>query len=557
MVENVSTRPMGTPGGQPPRELIWWHATWLAVLALGVGVLLFAPILQTTAALAALALGAAPALAGLLLARSRHVAAHSLILFNWGAGGVLAALLTGGIAGPMAVWHLAPLAAAAAMGRIDRLALGTAISLAAICVSLLAGVTLSLPPPPPYDLASGLGAVAIITTAVGLGLALIVLQRRVILDTRRRALMEARLREALGDQPHLLILAQPGGKLVTAWGNAPRGLKGQILAGRHLSQLATPADRPRLEAALREAIVEGRSEVGFAPAGAPTLWHELSLRRVNPQRLTGSIRDAGVQRAREAALDQARIDAETANAGKSRFLANMSHELRTPLNAIMGFSDIMRQSLFGPMPEKYAEYSALIHESGEHLLELINDVLDMSKIEAERFELYREEFDARDAISAVMRLMRGQADRAGVSLRGLMPKEPLEVTADRRAMKQIALNLISNALKFTPKGGTVTVTAHAEGPMLELIVADSGTGISAADLQRLGKPFEQAGGADQRAAGTGLGLSLVRAFAELHGGEMAIESQLGEGTTVTVRLPVMDMAEAEVEPAPHPEETAG
>ena len=170
MVENVSIRPMGTPGGQPPRELIWWHATWLAVLALGVGVLLFAPILQTTAALAALALGAAPALAGLLLARSRHVAAHSLILFNWGAGGVLAALLTGGIAGPMAVWHLAPLAAAAAMGRIDRLALGTAISLAAICVSLLAGVTLSLPPPPPYDLASGLGAVAIITTAVGLGL---------------------------------------------------------------------------------------------------------------------------------------------------------------------------------------------------------------------------------------------------------------------------------------------------------------------------------------------------------------------------------------------------
>ena len=206
------------------------------------------------------------------------------------------------------------------------------------------------------------------------------------------------------------------------------------------------------------------------------------------------------------------------------------------------------------MPEKYGEYSALIHESGEHLLELINDVLDMSKIEAERFELYREEFDARDAISAVMRLMRGQADRAGVSLRGLMPKEPLEVTADRRAMKQIALNLISNALKFTPKGGTVTVTAHAEGQVLELIVADSGVGISAADLQRLGKPFEQAGGADQRAAGTGLGLSLVRAFAELHGGEMAIESQLGEGATVTVRLPVMDLTP--VEPAAAAEETA-
>lgn len=237
--------------------------------------------------------------------------------------------------------------------------------------------------------------------------------------------------------------------------------------------------------------------------------------------------------------------AQAANRAKSAFLSNMSHELRTPLNAIMGFSDIMRQSLFGPMPDKYSEYSALIHESGQHLLELINDVLDMSKIEAERFELHREEFDARDAVSAVMRLMRGQADRAGVNLRGLLPKEHLEVTADRRALKQIALNLISNALKFTPKGGAVTVTAHAEGPMLELIVADTGTGIGAADLQRLGRPYEQAGGADQRAAGTGLGLSLVRAFAELHGGEMAIESQLGEGTTVTVRLPVM-----EIEPAP-------
>ena len=555
MVENVSTRPMGTNGARPPQELIWWHATWLAVLGLGAGVMLFTPIQPTSSALAALALGAAPALAGLLLVRSLHVAAHSLILFNWAAGGVLAALLTGGVAGPMAVWCLAPLAAAAAMGRIDRLAMGAALSLAAICVSLLAGMTLSLPSAPRYDLASALGAVAVVTTSVGLGLALIVLQRRVILDTRRRALMEARLRDALGDQPHLLILLQPGGKLVTAWGQAPRGLKGQVLAGRPLAALATPADRPRLEAALREAIVEGRSEVGFAPAGAPALWHELSLRRVNPQRLSGAIRDAGAQRAREAALDQARIDAETANAGKSRFLANMSHELRTPLNAIMGFSDIMRQSLFGPMPEKYGEYSALIHESGEHLLELINDVLDMSKIEAERFELHREDFDARDAVSAVMRLMRGQADRAGVSLRGLMPKEPLEVTADRRAMKQIVLNLISNALKFTPKGGAVTVTAFAEGPMLELIVADSGTGISAADLQRLGKPFEQAGGADQRAAGTGLGLSLVRAFAELHGGEMAIESQLGEGTTVTVRLPVMEMAA--VEPEPAPEETAG
>jgi cell cycle sensor histidine kinase DivJ len=129
----------------------------------------------------------------------------------------------------------------------------------------------------------------------------------------------------------------------------------------------------------------------------------------------------------------------------------------------MGFSDIMRQRLFGPMSDRYAEYSDLIHESGAHLLELINDVLDMSKIEAERFELAREDFDARDAIAAVLRLMRGQADRAGISLKGELSADSLEAEADRRAIKQIAFNLVSNALKFTPRGGSVTVSA---GPAL-------------------------------------------------------------------------------------------
>src|SRR5690606_32212975 len=145
--------------------------------------------------------------------------------------------------------------------------------------------------------------------------------------------------------------------------------------------------------------------------------------------------------------------------------------------------------------------------SGGHLLDLINDVLDMSKIEAERFELAREEFDARDAVSAVLRLMRGQADRAAVQLRGVLPREPLDVDADRRAVKQIALNLISNALKFTPRNGAVTVTLQAVDGALELVVADTGVGIAPDDLQRIGRPFEQAGDAEKRAAGTGLGLS--------------------------------------------------
>ncbi len=334
----------------------------------------------------------------------------------------------------------------------------------------------------------------------------------------------------------------PGGRILEAFGEAPMGLETRDLPGRNLSDLVSVDDRANVEDAMLQAASEGSADAAFVPAHDTQGWCVLDVRRMSSTRLVAALRDARAQRTREAELDEARQAAEQQNAGKSRFLANMSHELRTPLNAIMGFSDIMRQRLFGPMSERYAEYADLIHESGAHLLELINDVLDMSKIEAERFELAREDFDARDAIAAVLRLMRGQADRAGISLRGDISAESLEAEADRRAIKQIAFNLISNALKFTPKGGTVTVSAHPVGEVLEIVVADTGVGLSPEDLARIGKPYEQAGDADQRQAGSGLGLSLVRAFARLHGGEMVMESRLGEGTTVTVRMPVLIQA---------------
>jgi cell cycle sensor histidine kinase DivJ len=257
--------------------------------------------------------------------------------------------------------------------------------------------------------------------------------------------------------------------------------------------------------------------------------------------------DGTIRHSRELALESARAEAESLNASKSRFLANMSHELRTPLNAVIGFSDIMKQRLFGPLPDKYLEYARLIHESGGHLLALINDVLDMSKIEAERYELSRTVFDAREPVSAALRLVRLQAHEAAVALRGVLPSEPLTVEADERAIKQITLNLLSNALKFTPSGGSITVTVDARDGIFELAVSDTGVGIAPEDLERLGRPYEQAGDALGRAKGTGLGLSLVRAFAELHGGTMTIESQQGEGTAVTVRLPVV-LAASEGEP---------
>jgi len=532
---NVSTRATGAPV-----SLEAWHGAWLAALILAEGVLLIVPVGVTIPVLAALLAMMAPATVGLWLVRARGPAAEAPVLVAWAAGGLTAALLSGGMGSPLSVWCLAPLAAAAAMARPQRLALGAALSLGALGLAFLGDLILDIPAVPAAPLARALGVIGLGTLGVAFSTALVVLRRGVDIDRRRAARADSRLREALADQPHLLLAIYPSGRIGAAWGQTPETLKGQIMPNRALVQIAATPDRHRIEAALREAVSDGRATVAFAAVGENGHGLELTLRRASPTRLMGTIRDIRAQQAREAALEAARAEAEAQNAGKSRFLANMSHELRTPLNAIMGFSDIMRQRLFGPMSDRYADYSELIHESGGHLLELINDVLDMSKIEAERFELNLEGFDAREAVNAVLRLMRGQADRAGVHLRGLVPREPLEVVADRRALKQIALNLISNALKFTPRDGSVTVTLQAAGPVLELIVADTGEGIGAEDLQRLGRPFEQAGDGMQRSNGTGLGLSLVRAFSELHGGEMKIESQLGEGTTVIVRLPVMD-----------------
>ena len=257
--------------------------------------------------------------------------------------------------------------------------------------------------------------------------------------------------------------------------------------------------------------------------------------------------------ARVDAAEAARDDALAANRAKSRFLAEMSHELRTPLNAVLGFSDTMRMRMFGPISDRYGEYAELIHESGRHLLDLINDLLDMSKIEADRYELDREPFDVGEAAAAAVRLVRRQADEAGVSLRTSLPPRPLEVDADRRAIKQIVINLLANAVKFTPSGGAVTLAVQAAGSELEIVVSDTGVGIAPEDLRRLGRPYEQAGEADQRSQGTGLGLSLVRALAGLHGGAVTIESRLGDGTAVTVRLPVLIAAEVTRVPPPRGE----
>ncbi|HKR86755.1 MAG TPA: PAS domain-containing sensor histidine kinase [Phenylobacterium sp.] len=529
---------------------VGWHLAWAAGVAATGAALVAAGRLTPDLQLAPFAIGVVPGLAGAVLARGGSRTRTAAVLI-WTLAAIVAVLMTGGASGPLAAWSLAPLAAAAAFRKPDLLPLAAAGGLAAAAVAALSSVLLPLPTVAPAA-AAWLNLAGLTGMALALGVALVMLYAEAIGERRARDDIETGLLEVLDNQPQLLVDLYPGGRILEAFGQPPPGWRVRDLIERNLGDFVHADDRPAVEDALQRAVGAGSAEIAFRPAYDSEGWWELSLRRMSTIRIVGAIRDARSQRAREAELEAARVTAEQQNAGKSRFLANMSHELRTPLNAIMGFSDIMRQRLFGTISDRYAEYADLIHESGSHLLELINDVLDMSKIEADRFELARENFDAREAVSAALRLMRGQADRAGVSLRGALPNEPLPANADRRAVKQIAINLVSNALKFTPRGGAVTLTLQGAGETLELIVADTGVGIAPDDLERLGRPFEQAGDPSQKAAGSGLGLSLVRAFAQLHGGEMCIESALGEGATVIVRMPVLNGAAVTPQSRPAP-----
>jgi GAF domain-containing protein len=229
---------------------------------------------------------------------------------------------------------------------------------------------------------------------------------------------------------------------------------------------------------------------------------------------------------------------EAASQHKSEFLANMSHELRTPLNAIIGFSEVLAQGMFGAINDKQTEYLNDILESGRHLLSLINDILDLSKIEAGRMELEPAEFDLPQAIQNALTLVRERALRRGIALHHVIDDRVAEIRADERKIKQVLLNLLSNAIKFTPEGGRIEMRATPADGTIEVSVTDTGVGIAPEDQETVFEEFRQVGTADKKAEGTGLGLALSRKFIELHGGRIWVTSQVGVGSTFTFTLPL-------------------
>jgi two-component system cell cycle sensor histidine kinase PleC len=270
-------------------------------------------------------------------------------------------------------------------------------------------------------------------------------------------------------------------------------------------------------------------------------WEQVREQRLSDGGLLLVILDISKEKAREEALTQAKATAEEANRAKTDFLSTMSHELRTPLNAIIGFTDMMLTGVFGPIGSaKYLEYTKDVHRSGRLLLDMINEILDLSKIEAGRYELYPEDLNVAPIVKDCVSVLSVTAQQRDVELISTVSGLP-SVKVDDRAIRHILLNLLSNAVKFTSAGGRVRVSATvAPDGMIAIAVADTGVGIAATDLDRIFEPFRQAEALVSRAQeGTGLGLPITKRLVELSGGRISLESRVGLGTTVTVWLPAM------------------
>jgi len=498
----------------------------------------------------------APILIAYYLSRTgRYESAQILSSLALTALVTVVAWCTGGIGSFAAIWLVVvPLEAALSASR-------RVVMLASTCALIGAGLLAMLgtfgllPPPTAVGNAHGalvsLGIISAALYASGIALGAEALARTsfwlLYAEEDRYRLLARNMTDAITRHGRngAVLFASPAAEPLF-------GVRASELAGHGLFDRVHVADRPAYLTALAEAADGGERSVEFriqrreADDASTFNWVEMRCRPLDrtkdskddAREVVAVLRDVSERKTQERALEIARAESERANAAKSHFLATMSHELRTPLNAIIGFSDMLTNESLVLDPARKVEYARLINESGHHLLSVVNGILDMSKMETGNFEITPEPFAPAPAITSCCDILALKARDAGVEIKTRIADLP-ELMADRRAFNQILINLVSNAIKFTPRGGRISVSAFVEGKKLALVVEDTGVGIGEDDLPRIGEAFFQARASyDRRHDGTGLGLSIVKGLVRLHDGDIDIASRLGKGTRITVRLPI-------------------
>lgn len=507
----------------------------------------------------------APVLVSYYLSRTgRFESAQILSSMSLAAVVLAVCINTGGISSFAAIWLIAvPLEAALSA---SRRVVGTAVALALGCAFILVGVEAfgMLPPTKvPADISSlfealGIASATIYASALAFG-------AESLARTSKKLLVNEEERYRLLTRNISDVISRHGRngavQFISPAADALIGAPNSSLLEHGLFDRVHVADRPAYLTALSEAArIGSERSVEFRlrreteqrtqrrPTPAEFIWVEMRCRPIDDasssadagSEVVAVMRDVTDRKRQEHAIDAARMEAERAGASKSRFLATMSHELRTPLNAIIGFSEmIVHEDELRIDAARRQEYAKLINESGQHLLSVVNGILDMSKMESGNFEILPEMFSPRESLISCCNLMVLKAREGGIDIVTRASPDLPQITGDPRAFKQIVINLVSNAIKFSERGSKVTVEASVEGSRLVMRVIDTGVGIGAEDLKRIGDPFFQAGKTYQRRhEGTGLGLSIVKSLVAMHGGEMTVDSKIDEGTTVAIALPI-------------------
>ena len=517
------------------------------------------------------------AIAGFLSRTGRLDVAHLLSAAQLAAIVTLTAVMTGGTASFAIAWlALVPLEAALS-GRARITALSAVLAVA-IFIALAAAAAAGMLPAP-AALAIDAATLTLVANLAA------VLYAGAVAGSMVRIQSAAR-REIEASRERYRLIAENANDLVTRHDGTGRlefaslasaailGVPADRLVADGFESVLGPDDRARYLESIARCLASGqpvaeeyrltrRSSTG----AEETIWAEMRCQPVGPgtngaASVVAVTRDITRAKAEAAELARTRDEADRANRAKTAFLATMSHELRTPLSAIIGFSELLhRELLIKAREPRHADYCRTIHQSGEHLLSIVKDLLDVSKIESGKMSVVAEPFELADIARAAVETLRPQALAKEITLVSKLDSDLPELMADRRATRQVLLNLVANAVKFTPPRGRVTLEAKRVGNMVEIAVVDTGIGIPAEHIERLGRPFYQVETSYARQnEGAGLGLSIVRGIVELHGGELRIESEPGKGSRIAVTFPIDDEAveaepvvdEAVSEPAANP-----